>query len=504
MKKLSSIILLLALLLTCTACGGDTDSGTPDADISSESGDAARDTTAAEPESTALKDNLPDGLDFSGKKVTFLYRSELLEEFYTEEATGDIVEDAIYQSILSVEERLGAEIVCNAQPGHMLAARAPYKQYIINSVMADDDSFDWADVMIANAGQYMQDGYCMNLLGHKYLDFEMPWYASGLEDSMALYGKLCFLTGSVSLGSLKNTYCIYFNPQTAENYGIGDLYAIVDAGDWTLDKVMEISEKASQDVNGDGKWDGEDKLGFLSHNYNHLYGFIGSCDIRMFEKDADGIYRYVFGSERDVSVCEKLYKLFHGTPGAFDCNLSDTTESEVPAFNALTGSFIEGNILMMTAQLDEAVAYLRDMDDPYGLLPFPKYDDKQEDYITISRCAHNSFILAATCNDPDMAGAVMEALSASNYDKVFPAYFETAMKVKYARDLDSARMLDLLRSSTVMNFEYIYNYSIGNPTIDLFLRYIRTENPSSLIEASRDKITATTEKYFSIIEALEI
>lgn len=57
----------------------------------------------------------------------------------------------------------------------------------------------------------------------------------------------------------------------------------------------------------------------------------------------------------------------------------------------------------------------------------------------------------------------MEALSSSNYKTVVPAYIETALKIKYAHNNDSARIYDLIRGTMVLNFAYVYGNTIGNP-----------------------------------------
>ena len=58
------------------------------------------------------------------------------------------------------------------------------------------------------------------------------------------------------------------------------------------------------------------------------------------------------------------------------------------------------------------------------------------------------------CSMIETSGNVMEALSSSNYKTVVPAYIETALKIKYAH---------LIRGTMVLNFAYVYGYTIGNP-----------------------------------------
>lgn len=423
-----------------------------------------------------ITDDLPADLNFDGETVSFLYRAEVADEFYSDVENGDIVNDALYESIRSVEERLNVNIECVKIDGHMAAAREPYMSHITNTIMAGDDLYDWVDLMIGNSPVRMRTGIFMDLMNNRYIDLEKPYYLANMAENVSIDGKLFFIAGDVSLGYIKDAFGIYFNTNLAETYKLENLYSLVDEGKWTLDKLMEIASIASNDINSDGNYDENDELGFLVHNYNHLNGFIISTAMNTYTNNSDGTREFSFGSEHDANVCEKLYKLLYNTPGSFDCNLSDTTASEVEAFNNLTSMFAADKILMMTAELDEAIIYLRNMNSPYGILPYPKYDEAQENYVSASRNTHNAFSMPVTCPDPDMAGAVMEALSASNHDSLLPAYFEVALKTKYSRDDDSARMFDLIRSSMILDFCYTYNNALGNPIVNVINKSFKEEN----------------------------
>jgi len=62
-----------------------------------------------------------------------------------------------------------------------------------------------------------------------------------------------------------------------------------------------------------------------------------------------------------------------------------------------------------------------------------------------------------------MTSAVLEALAAQSYRTVTPAYFDVALKNRYSRDAQTAEMMDLIEQSVLINFESLYNESIGNP-----------------------------------------
>ena len=107
---------LLSFLMLCSvlACGkADTgEEATTTTALTTTAATASE--TTAEPQgddlTPSITDDLPADLKFNNEVVTFLYREEVAGEFYSEAANGDIINDAVYESILAVEERLGVDI----------------------------------------------------------------------------------------------------------------------------------------------------------------------------------------------------------------------------------------------------------------------------------------------------------------------------------------------------------------------------------------------------------
>lgn len=454
-----------------------------------------------EPPETAdpYLDNLPRDLNLNGETVVFLYREEVLNEFFTDAMSGDVVNDAQYNSIAETEARLNTDISVIAQPGHLTSVRQSYMDLVINSVKADDDNYDWVDLMLGNTPILMRDGMFMDILQNPYVNVNNPWYLANLDDKLAIDGHLYFLTGDSSLGYLKGAYCIYFNQQLMSNYQLENPYDLVDRGEWTIDKMIEYSSAASQDLDGNGQYTVDDALGFMVHDRLHPIGFWASTLLDMYAQDEEGVWKYVFGSERDVEVLNKLYTLFFATPGSYYSNITNAIDSEVAMYNQLSEKFKSGDVFLMTAQIDDAVSQFRDMEDSYGILPCPKYDTAQEEYRSFSRNNHNAFSMPVTCGNVEAAGAVMEALSSSNYETVVPAYFETALKIKYAHDNDSARMYDLIRGTMVLDFAYVYGNAIGNPA-DVFYTCISTNDKvASTIKTKKKVLENKLEDYLEAV-----
>ena len=175
--RTTALFLIFLMLLTAVACvkgnvpAEPTTAMTTSAAIFETASATNEVTTAA---TTLYADNLPADLNYNGEVVTFIYREEIAGEFWAESVTGDIVNDAIHKSILSVEERLGVDIQAVLRKGHTKDVRTEYNNHIINQIMAGDDTYDWVDMMVAYSGGQAQTGAYCNLLTLNHLDLEQP------------------------------------------------------------------------------------------------------------------------------------------------------------------------------------------------------------------------------------------------------------------------------------------------------------------------------------------
>lgn len=80
MKK-KVFCLILAAMLSCSACGNvESENGGNDSTIESTQSEVVTTDPSA--------DELPDDLDFGSETVTFFYRSEIADEFYSRKPTA--------------------------------------------------------------------------------------------------------------------------------------------------------------------------------------------------------------------------------------------------------------------------------------------------------------------------------------------------------------------------------------------------------------------------------
>ncbi len=480
MKNRILSLIILASMLTLS-CGGEP--------TSTET--TASDTTAAQSETTSLyePDSLPE-LDFGGED--FLIFAEdfttynMTPEFISDE-TGDIVSDAVFKRNQAISERLNLNLkyeICE----HVWDTRDVYLTRMRTSVLAAEGEFDLVAGLSYFIPGFLPEGLLLEMTDLPYIDTDKPWWSKDFMEKSAVDGKYYFVTGDASLGLIKSMFCIFENLELAESVGIKEnLYDTVREGKWTLDKLAELTKLGYGDLNGNSEVDRDDRFGFYVHNANHITGFIEALGVD-FVRDGS----FVFDSEANFDAMERLISLVHETDGA----LYDTESASEAVNDSL---FRDGDVVFATGILGNTDVY-RELDFTYGVLPYPKLDES-DDYATGVLNSSSAFALTVDCPDVERSAAVLEAYASESYRTVTPAYFETALKVKYSRDDDSSQMFDFIRENIEFDFGYIYTAALGGMCDSLFRTPVVSNKPD-LVSATASKKDATVALLDDLLDSI--
>lgn len=120
--------------------------------------------------------------------------------------------------------------------------------------------------------------------------------------------------------------------------------------------------------------------------------------------------------------------------------------------------FKAGRVLFVTGPISWAQDYIANSTVDTGVLPLPKYDEVQAEYITMTQYNHaHSFVVPLTAKNTEMIGFLIEALSAASREYVMPEYYDK-VKSRYVLDSDTPRMLDIILSNVIYDVGLIYNW----------------------------------------------
>ena len=102
------------------------------------------------------------------------------------------------------------------------------------------------------------------------------------------------------------------------------------------------------------------------------------------------------------------------------------------------------------------------MEDLYGILPMPKMNEAQKEYLTNSQDSHNQYGVLNDVENPRMVSAALEKMCAENYRSVTEMYYNTALKGRYFQDRESGEMLEIIMGGIVIDFGYQFHKGYEN------------------------------------------
>ena len=434
MKKIITLLLLAALAAQLFACGSEPAGG---------------EDTTADTESTAPETEKPflDDLgeyDFGGKDFTMLVRDSKYNFIAPDEETGDVVNDAIYERNRKISERFKVNIKAVGLENDS----GLWNRTLESEVMSGSETYDV--VMPDYWWGCETRGLFLNMLDYDAFDFSKPYWCAGWNDSAEIYGQLYSAVGSLSLDLIRNLEVIYMNPTLIDSLKLENPYDLVESGKWTFDKMLEMTAAALSDVNGDGEYNiADDRYGFAC-DLQAGRALLASAGMKLATPSADGAYEYKFMNERFVDMYSKVYRVINSEDS---CHYMSDGQVDLSTGTDLNTIFKGGNILFLGSGIGNTDS-LRDMNDDFGIIPTPKLDEKQENYVTYNFGTYYMALLKTT-KDPEMSAVLLEALNAESYKSVVGAYFDTALKGKYSRDEKTAEMLDMIVNNAFFDFTFV-------------------------------------------------
>ncbi len=471
--KLKRPLTLMLASLVLTACGGGapTETTAPDAETTTAPADDAY--------------SLPTS-DYKGYKFNMLVSSDYESNYENSEITGDLVNDAIYSANRSVEELYNIELGFQSMPSDWNSRNA-FMNQVRNSILADDDAYDAVFPEYYFGESLALEGNFIDISSIDAIDLSKPWWVDGFNDQAELFGKLYGVVGDYSLTDVSNQMAMFFNKRIYEDYGYENIYDLVRAGKWTYDKFLKMITDVGADIDNNEVYDEKDSYGFVTCSVG-MRTFSINFGLKYLDRQSDGTPYICYKNEKMFEVYDMIYAMRNGMTETYDVN-------EQPDILPI---FMDGRSFFLCASIG-ASPIMREMDDDFGIVPMPKYDEEQENYITysmgVSLCC-----IPRTANDVERTGTVLNALNYYTHKDVLPAYYEIALKSKYSRDNDTAEMLDLIRENSFYDIGYIYSNEIS-AIAGFFGNSVRakTENFASAYaaqEEAREALLATMlEKY---------
>lgn len=367
-----------------------------------------------------------------------------------EELTGETINDAVYNQLLSTRDRYNVDIQIVDVSNELVK----------NSVQAGDESFQiFTTGTSGGAGACVLTGLVQNLYNFDAIDFTKPWWNQNTVAELTLNDRLYMAFGDICAErGITYTHSFFFNKVMAEDFGINDkvqalygedsIYDLVRNGKWTIDAMETLIEGIYVDENGDGKAGFEDTYG-LGQSIPVSGVYRTSFDCTIMTRDEEGWPVLNINTEKFNDIVPRIYALCYDNPSV----LIGTQAQE----GLLAETFTAGQLLLYSGFLCD-VDTLREMEDEFGVLPFPKYDEEQSQYYTTVRGDNYFLCIPVTVqeSDQEFVGLVTETLAYYGYTLVRQAVYEDTLKGKMVRDDDSIEMLEMVVDGIVIEYAFAH------------------------------------------------
>jgi|GEM_PF-1022454 len=449
MKRTLTLILAGLLLLSAVSCGAPAEDTDPAA-----SADTTTVTPSAEEETAPETEPSPldalEGMNFDGEAFRIIFPAHFIAGTYDkylapEEETGEIMNDTSLHRYFAIEDLLNVKFEYYPQTDTTAIKEA------LPTIVAGDDAFDLIQIGSAweNLANAIKQGALYNILELPHINLDAHYFYSDVNEMFVINDQLYFAFSSYNNAGSLPVHMV-FNKNMMNDMGMELPYDAVFSGDWTYDLFLSYVDGAATDLDGDGKMGPNDRYGYANNkglaNYM-VFGF----DITVVERGEDGTYVPALQNEKLISSIQKIVAFTTENPNNYiDANIE-------PADGG-GHVFMRGNTLFTTS--GTMALKLRDIEDfDFGIAPYPKGDETQQDYANY--LAIDQFSIPVTIGNPDKVGAVTEALAIISEQEMKPAFLEVYVENKLLRDEESVQIAEMMMSSLCMDVTRYYDFANG-------------------------------------------
>lgn len=416
LRKTTTFVLLVLTICLLASCQKETDS--------------PQETTNAETEKKSFFKNVPDEVFFEDYEFNVLtYDNQSWNSYIEIESyTGDVLSNAAYTRNIEILDKLGVTIKTIKIKDSSIFPR------VRQDNLAGDNEYDLISFW-STGNQFaslITSDELYNWKDLPYVTLTEEWYNQSANDVFDIKNKQFYAVSDITK-TIQQHFRFLCNLDLLDAFGLESPYPLVFDGKWTYDKLLQYISSTYLDLNNNGVSDAEDRYGLVT-NSQQIVRFVSNWGEDPLRVKEDGFELNLF-SDRLVSIMEKMVGLATN-PNVYGGATTDSTGVSVEFFNS-------GNILFQTYASDPVK--LNDIEFDFAYLPYPKYDETQENYIV---AAHGGILgIPISVKNVEVVGAVIEAMSESSNKYLFPAFVESYIEGRVLRDEESVEIYRMMHKA---------------------------------------------------------
>lgn len=482
LKKNLCIILLISIL-AAVSCGESEQTNT----TTTTAGDVTTDASGESNDDIAIlktfTPELGEELGLDGYEFNVMIRGAdskwAIQDLVAEEENGDILNDATYKRNMYLEDNFGFTINAGVSADASLTE-------INTLILAGDDTYDAYFPMGRQAASAAQSQLLLDLNTLQYLDLDAECWNQMFLDSLTFGDKQYYAAGAISTNSYDAVRVFMFNKDLLCDLQLEDPYQLVRDGKWTFDKFNELAVTGASDINGDTVMDLEDQWGMAwQESIGGMIFYFGMGE-NIASTDENGYPTVSVGSERSIEVYDRISAMLQNKQSYY-----------IGADTDILAIFSEGRSLFFTEVL-EACNRLRSSEVNFGVIPSPKYDESQENYIQyVDAWCISPIVVPVNTSNADRTGFIIQAMAEASAKFLTDPYYDLVLTGKALRDDESAEMLDIIVNNFVMDSTDMYQWSGFKDTFRVGMA--NGSDLSSILAANLSPLEAAIEETIETI-----
>ncbi|MBE6654187.1 MAG: hypothetical protein E7608_01865 [Ruminococcaceae bacterium] len=287
------------------------------------------------------------------------------------------------------------------------------------------------------------------------VNLKNPWWDQGFVNDVMVDGFLYTIIGDFSLTSFDATWVMFYNKEVLdqnEKLRGTDLYALVENGEWTIDKFTELVQKAKQDDGDQVMATGTaDIYGLVTSTFGirGLYFGAGASYVTKSE-DAAGNTTFTHGFNDNASLVAQA---------VIDIYADDAVT--IAGYTTVGSQLTNGLTLFAPETLDKARNWSDAGLKNFGIVPHPVYSAEQLATVGYKHNVDNHliyYVVPTTLNyDLSIISNFLELWGFHSRYIVYPEFLNL-YKYNWTNSEEDAEMIDIIMNSRTFDLGYQGNW----------------------------------------------
>ena len=406
--------------------------------------------------------------DFGGETVTVMVpaSSSLYWDMAITDMGANVLSAEMYERNMYTEEKL------NVSLNFLYVEPSNFNAYLKTLVSTGSNEVDFVSYNAIQVTQGLHMGLYANVANSEYIDLTASWWNASYNEAASQFGTQYTLLGDINLVSYDMLGAVYFNCDLMEDFGLENVYELVLNGEWTIEKMREYAQNIYMDLDGNGALSASDRYGAITTKNGSVNMFLRTSGISLITYNERKDTMQVNASDMAMDLMAQLGELWLDNPDAYlvtsPADIYSTAANGNTLFAVDTLRRNNGNLASMLANSDSN----------FGILPMPKKDVEQAEYLSST---DGVYTVIAVLNDCQKVGVTLDTMGAYNRKNVLDTYQDAVMHC-FNDSAEARDVLSLIFDGATWDYMSIYDGALSNATNTLWTSAFLKGSAGSLMQ----------------------